>query len=389
MEAPSLLLEQWTRQVKELFPHLHGHQQKGLAFAVLGIALTGEAVLQRLAEEISLQELSEATMPSIERRLQRLIVNERIDPSQCWHAFLGQILPFWQKKEVILVLDCTPYCENWTIVYVGLMVHRRVLPLAWKIMPQQETWEQGQWEVVRELVAQVAPYFPAANCTLLADRGLSCLELIQICKQVQWHYVLRISQEHLVRRQFKRGYQDWQLVGQFLAREGLQWYGKALIWKEHSFPASLAVCWEPGYEEVWMVISDLPPARKLIKIYGWRMRVEATFQDMKSRGWDIECSGISIVDHLNRYLMVLFLAVWWVAHLGSACMEHGHRHHFDRADRRDKGLLRLGRLYLRFLLSQAEKKPAGVRAAHLASCLPLHRTKEGWRFSICGTRIAS
>src|SRR5258706_4417149 len=49
MEAPSVLLEQWTRQVKELFPHLHGHQQKGLAFAVLGIALTGEAVLQRLA----------------------------------------------------------------------------------------------------------------------------------------------------------------------------------------------------------------------------------------------------------------------------------------------------------------------------------------------------
>jgi hypothetical protein len=142
-------------------------------------------------------------MPSIERRLQRLIVNERIDPSQCWHAFLAQILPFWQKKEVMLVLDCTPYCDAWTIVYVGLMVHRRVLPLAWKIMPQQETWEQGQWEVVRELVAQVAPYFPAANCTLLADRGLSCLELIQICKQVQWHYVLRISQEHLVRRQFK------------------------------------------------------------------------------------------------------------------------------------------------------------------------------------------
>lgn len=156
MEAPSLLLEQWTRQVKEIFPHLHGHQQKGLAFAVLGIALTGEAVLQRLAEEISLQELSEATMPSLERRGPRLIVNERIDPLQCWQAFLQQILPFWQKKEVILVLDCTPYGDDWTIVYVGLMVHRRVLPLAWKIMPQQETWEQGQWELVRELVAQVA-----------------------------------------------------------------------------------------------------------------------------------------------------------------------------------------------------------------------------------------
>jgi hypothetical protein len=142
-----------------------------------------------------------------------------------------------------------------------------------------------------------------------------------------------------------------------------------LIWQEHSFAASLAVCWEPGYEEVWIVISDLPARRKLIKIYGWRMRVEATFQDTKSRGWQIECSATSLVSHLNRHLMVLFLAVWWVAHLGSACMNHGHRSRFDRVDRRDKGLFRLGRLYLRFLLAQSKHKQPEVRAPHLASCL--------------------
>ena len=265
MEAPLVLLELWTQQVKEIFPQLHGHQQKGLAFAILGLALTGEGVLQRMAEEISLLELSEATMPSIERRLQRLIENPRMECGECWQAFLAHITPFWKNKQVVLVLDCTPYNEHFTLVYVGVMVHHRVLPLAWKLMPQQETWEQGQSELVRDLFAQVAPHFPAANWTLLADRGLSCLELIQICQQFQWHDVLRISQEHLVRRQFKRGYQDWQLVGQFLTREGLQWYGHALIWKEHSFSASLARCWEPGYQEVWIVISDLPPARKLIK----------------------------------------------------------------------------------------------------------------------------
>jgi hypothetical protein len=55
MEAPTLLLKQWTQQVKQLFPSLHGHQQKSLAFAVVGITLAGHAVLQRMAEEISLQ----------------------------------------------------------------------------------------------------------------------------------------------------------------------------------------------------------------------------------------------------------------------------------------------------------------------------------------------
>lgn len=389
MEAPRLLLEQWTRQVKELFPKLHGHQQKTLAFAVLSMILAGNAVLQRMAEEVSLQEISEAKMPSIERRLQRFIANKRIDVSTCWNPFLEQVLPFWQNKEVVLVLDCTPFRSTFTIVYLGLLVHHRVLPLAWKIMPQQEKWEQRQWELVRELVAEVAPHFPPANCTLIADRGLACLELIRICQEIKWHYVLRIGSEHQVRRQYKRGWSYWQSGGQFITREGQQWYGSALIWKEHSFQASLAVCWEPGYEEVWIVISDLPARRKLIKIYGWRMRVEATFQDTKSRGWHIECSSISQAPHLNRHLMVLFLAVWWVAHLGSACVNHGHRSQFDRGDRRDKGLFRLGRIYLRFLLVQTKHKPPQVRAPHLASCLPFYRTKHGWRFSIQGVRTLS
>lgn len=60
MEAPTLVLKQWTHQVKELFPKLHGHQQKSLALAVFAMILAGHAVLQRMAEEISLQEISEA-----------------------------------------------------------------------------------------------------------------------------------------------------------------------------------------------------------------------------------------------------------------------------------------------------------------------------------------
>jgi len=99
MEAPALLWKQWTHQVKEVFPNLHGHQQKSLAFAGLAMILAGHAVLQRMAEEISLQEISEAKMPSIERRLQRLIANERIDVAACWKSFLEQVLPFGRTKK--------------------------------------------------------------------------------------------------------------------------------------------------------------------------------------------------------------------------------------------------------------------------------------------------
>ncbi len=44
------------------------------------------------------------------------------------------------------------------------------------------------------------------------------------------------------------------------------------------------------------------------------MRVEATFQESKSRGWNIEASQVKDLAHLDRLLLALFVAVWWVSH---------------------------------------------------------------------------
>ncbi len=57
---------------------MHGHQKKTLAFFVLGIVLSGSAVMQRVAETLSERGLTEAKMSSIERRLARFIANKRI-----------------------------------------------------------------------------------------------------------------------------------------------------------------------------------------------------------------------------------------------------------------------------------------------------------------------
>jgi len=63
-----------------------------------------------------------------------------------------------------------------------------------------------------------------------------------------------------------------------------------------------------------------------VQAYAWRMRVEATFQDSKSRGFNIEASWIVDRTHLDRLLLALFLAMWWVSHLAAACIHRGQRH---------------------------------------------------------------
>src|SRR5579859_2712949 len=201
MDASQVLWEKWQEQVKGLFPMLHGHQQKLLALMVAGIVVSGSAVLQRVAEDIQQQGWSQAKMSSIERRLERFLANDHIEVNTIWKAFLGEVLPYWKGQKLTFVLDCTPYTAHFTIVYVGLLVHSRVLPVVWTVMPQQEPWEERQWDMVARLLDIIREFLPETECTLVADRGLTGRPLVRLCEQRHWHYVLRICQEHTCRRQ--------------------------------------------------------------------------------------------------------------------------------------------------------------------------------------------
>src|SRR5258708_29850574 len=181
MDAPSVLWMNWHEQLKELLTGIHGHQKKTLAFFVLGIVLSGCAVMQRVAETLSERGLSEAKMTSIERRLARFIANERIVVPLIWKLFLAQVLTPFRGQHLYFVLDNMPFRDDLTIVYLGLLVHSRVLPVAWAVMPAQTRWDQGQWQIVARLLDQVTVHLPATSCTLSAHPRLTATPFAQLC----------------------------------------------------------------------------------------------------------------------------------------------------------------------------------------------------------------
>src|SRR6266581_6588350 len=160
MDTSSVLWTNWHEQLNELLGGMHGHQKKTLAFFVLGIVLAGSAVLQRVAETLSERGISEAKMTSIERRLARFIANERIVVPQVWKLFLAQVLAPFRGQKLYFVLDLTPFQDELSIVYIGLLVHSRVLPVAWAVMPAKTKWDEGQWEIVGRLLDQITVHLP-------------------------------------------------------------------------------------------------------------------------------------------------------------------------------------------------------------------------------------
>ncbi len=374
MKASLYLWRQWSAQVRQLLPDMHGHRTKTLAFFVFGLALSGKARLPVIAEE--LPRISSAKTPSIERRLQRFLANPQVAIVPVWTCLLAHLLPFFRDQRLTFVLDTTPLDDRACIVYLGLLVHSRLLPVSWQIMPWQETWEERQWAIVSTLLDRVRPYIGQAECTLIADSGLAGLPLVQLCQARQWHFLLRISAQHTCRPTGGKRAGRWWAMSELVSRRGQSWFGPALVWQEHHLPAFVSAVWEPGYQAAWFLLSDLPAGRARVQAYRRRMRVEASFCDFKRRGWDIEGTVVANRARLERLLLVLFVGGWWVSHLAAACMHDGHRERFDRHDRRDKGIFRLGRLWLHDLLRR------DLPAASFARCLPFHRTGTALAFAL-------
>ena len=306
MDAFKPLCQVWHEQVKQFFTKLHGHQSKVLAMFVLGAIKAESIVIQKVAEALLAE--SEAKAPSIERRLERFLSNERIETEKTWDDLLEQVMPYFRRGPMRLVIDLTPYEEHAQVIYIGLLKHSRVLPLVWKVMPGQESWDQGLWDCVEQLFKRLAPHIRETECTIIGDSAFGCYPMVTLCQKYGWHYLFRICAQHTCEHWSKTGrLLPTCPVSDLVNEPGKRFYGHIRLWQEDQIETNLSAYWDKNEEEALLVISDLPAGRKRITEYHLRWRVESTFQDLKSRGWDWEESHVRRLDRVDRMLLVLFI----------------------------------------------------------------------------------
>jgi DDE family transposase len=198
--------------------------------------------------------------------------------------------------------------------------------VAWAVMPAQTKWDEPQWQIVGRLLDQVRVHLPETCCTVIADRGLAGMPLVKLCTDHGWHSLLRVCAGHTCRWYIHGKLERvWKGFNQIVLKRGFRWYGRAKVWQNETLETFVSLLWDPAYEEAWLLISDQGAGYRQVQLYAGGMRVEATFQDSKSRGWNIEASWIIDRTHLDRLLLALFLAMWWISHLAAACIHNGQR----------------------------------------------------------------
>jgi hypothetical protein len=331
-------------QLTRLLPSTRVTQVRPLACFVVGMIWAGRVSLRAIAAALPLAVADAST----EQRLRRWLTNERVQVAVLWRGLLPFLLASRAGQPLLLVLDPTPHNGEATILMLSLVCRRRTLPVAWRVIPQQQRWPQSQLAYLHELFAEVAAALPpGCTVTVVGDRGLPSADVFDACQSVGWEALFRLSASARQGVQVRIEERDPVPVWSLVTAAGQRWHGPVQVFKAAGWRAlHLTIRWDVGQAEPWLLLSTAAGGTDRVRAYRRRAHAEATYADCKRRGWNLEASRITALDRLNRLLLVLHLALWWTTQLGLRAIRSGQRHHFDRRGRRDLSVIRIGRTAL-------------------------------------------
>ena len=361
MHAQARLLHDWTHQVEVLLPAVRVTQARVVALFTLGLIWAGRVQLGAVARSVPL-----GCHPlSTERRLRRWLANPQVAVAAVWPPLLRGLLPRVAGPEVVLVFDPTPYRDRATLLVLSLVIHKRAVPISWRVVPQQQSWPMTLRTALTAMVAEVRPALPgAATVTVLADRGLIGPGIIDVCRAAGWSIVLRLRGGTGDATRLQQADGTVVRLATLVTEPGQRLVEPVRLFKAAGWrPGWLTIHWTVGMTEPWVLFSDRPGGPERVREYRKRTRVEATYQDWKRRGFGFEQSRITDLARLERLVLVLALATWWLHGLGYAVTRAGQRRHYDRPDRRERSLIQLGRSHLTALLDQEHAPPLPFRCA--------------------------
>ena len=96
-----------------------------------------------------------------------------------------------------------------------------------------------------------------------------------------------------------------------------------------------------------MVIASHDQEGCAIDLYCERWEIETLFENLKSRGFDLECTHITHPDRLNVLMAVVTLAACWAYRVGEWRIDQGELIKIKKHGRPEKSLFRHGLDHIR------------------------------------------
>lgn len=322
-------------QFCQWYPHERITRKRNLAWLVTGLYLSASVHLAHIVRKLSLpsQDLS------LVNRFRRFLDNPHIRVRQWYRPVAKQIVQALAGQVLRLVIDVTKVGFHFRMMTVSVVYHQRSLPLVWSLHRGEKGHTTAAQQIeLMQVVSQLVPTH--SQVWVLGDTGFQSVQLLQWLARQRWHFVIR--QTGNIQVSWKE--QEWVR----LADLGLQigetrfvgWvrvaekYNAGWFW--------LILHWKVGEEEPWYLVSDRQGGRKLIRLYGLRMRTEEMYGDLKRHGFDLEATHLKDAERISHLVLAVCMAFVWLMTLGAHIVKRGFRYLVDHRSRRDKSYFRIG-----------------------------------------------
>jgi hypothetical protein len=317
-------LSQWVSEVSKHMPHLSPSQARVLALYSFGMVVTQSCGLSSVAAFLSsLQQRQENSVRqqlrewNYESAAKRGSQRQAIEVSACFGALLRWVLSWWPTGEqrLALALDASNLRDRLTVLAISVVYRGCAIPVAWVIIPQCQkgSW-RPHWEYLLTQLQDSVP--PDWMVIVLADRGLYAKWLFTGIQKCGWHPFLRVNQQGLFRPSGQAAFSPLQTR---VPIPGKAWSGTGTCFKTHAarLDCTLLACWQKGYTDPWLVLTDLSPEQAQVAWYGMRTWIEAGFKDIKRGGWHWEQSKMRYPARIERLWVVIAVATLWAVSVGA------------------------------------------------------------------------
>lgn len=318
MSISEELYTRLEKVIKPLVTVCHAHHLSNWLWIVVGIVRSNSVALGQIAVHLPMKTKAEARVVRVRRWLKNLKVNVW----DFYRSILEHVLVGWQDEGVHVILDgLLVFGDRLQIFRLSLEHGCRAIPLGWVVL---EGKGLTQVEKLETMLRQVAEFLcgRVKSVVFSADRGFRDCDWATLCKELGWHYDIRLANNTKVT--LKDGCQ--KAINELGVLPGQTGYFQEIkVTQDEKLQGNLSVTWTTGKRgekiEIVAIVSDQPAEKQRLDEYARRMRIEESFRDDQSAGFDLEHTRLEHPARLERLLLAVAIASLWCHEIGEQVLQ--------------------------------------------------------------------
>lgn len=274
---------------------------------------------------------------SKERRLSRWLLNERIEVPQIYGPMIYAALSSWGARAVYLAFDTCLLWENYCCLRLCVCYRGRAIPIAWKVIEHKSS--SVAFEVYGPWIKEVSRWIPShLRVVFLGDRAFGDHQLMALCRQLGWHFRLRLKASHWI----GFGARGSRKLSSLKPPRGRACFFQNVSFGRKQYESISVALGHPSSGEIWIIATDETAELSTFQEYGLRFEVEECFLDEKSNGFQLENSRFRSTEAIEKLLLVLAVANLYLTLKGQEVLETNKRRWVDPHWRRGLSYLKIG-----------------------------------------------